>query len=199
TTSDEIVPIKIAQSMGYATVGLHVDPDDWLRPPAQEIIDRVMEQVSDPNPDVRGHVVLLHDSGGDRSETVAALPTLIDDLRAKGYQFVPVSELAGLTRDQAMPPIPPEALAPFISFPVFMTLSWMGSVLTGLFFLAIGLGVARVVMLAVISLSGRRAERRRQPPLLAEPAPLPNVLIAPHNEANLIVHSVRGVPASPYP
>ena len=37
TTSDEIVPIEIAQSMGYVTVGLHVDPNDWLRPPADTI------------------------------------------------------------------------------------------------------------------------------------------------------------------
>ena len=32
TTRDEIVPIEIAQTMGYVTVGLQVDPDDWLRP-----------------------------------------------------------------------------------------------------------------------------------------------------------------------
>ena len=72
-------------------------PIDWQRPPADVIVERVIEQVSDPNPDIRGHVILLHDSGGDRSQTVAALPKLIDALRAKGYEFVPVSELAGLT------------------------------------------------------------------------------------------------------
>ena len=110
TTSDEIVPLEIAQSMGYVTVGLHVDTNDWLHPPADVIVQRVINQVSDPNPDMRGHIILLHDSGGDRSETVAALPKLIDTLRAKGYRFVPVSELAGLTRDQAMPPVPPRAL-----------------------------------------------------------------------------------------
>ena len=108
TTSDEIVPIEIAQSMGYVSVGLHFDPNDWLRPSADVIVDRVFAQVSDPSPDIRGHVILLHDSGGDRSQTVAALPKLIDSLRAKGYDFVTVSELAGLTRDQAMPPVPPQ-------------------------------------------------------------------------------------------
>jgi len=41
TTSDEIVPIEIAQSMGYVSVGLHVDPNDWLRPSADVIVDRV--------------------------------------------------------------------------------------------------------------------------------------------------------------
>ncbi len=42
TTADEIVPIEIAQSMGYVSVGLHVDPDDWQRPPADTIIARVL-------------------------------------------------------------------------------------------------------------------------------------------------------------
>ena len=60
--------------MGYLSVGLHVDPNDWQNPTADQIVSRVIEQVSDPNPDVRGHVILLHDSGGDRSQTVAALP-----------------------------------------------------------------------------------------------------------------------------
>ena len=49
TTSDETVPIGIAQSMGYVTVGLHVDPNDWLHPPADTIVNRVIEQVTDPN------------------------------------------------------------------------------------------------------------------------------------------------------
>ncbi|HBH40850.1 MAG TPA: polysaccharide deacetylase, partial [Rhizobiales bacterium] len=50
TTSDEIMPIEIAQSMGYISVGLHVDPNDWLRPPADVIVDRGLERIR-PNPD----------------------------------------------------------------------------------------------------------------------------------------------------
>ena len=199
TTSDEIVPIEIAQSMGYVTVGLHVDPNDWLRPPADTIISRVLEQVSDPNPDIRGHIILLHDLGGDRSQTVAALPKLIDALRAKGYDFVPVSELAGLTRDQAMPPLPPQSYAELLSLPVFMTLSWLGQLLTELFILAICLGIARVLFLCGAGLGNRRAEARRVPPPLPEPPPLQTVLIPAHNEGKVIVGAVRHVLASDYP
>ena len=103
TTSDEIVPIEIAQSMGSTSVGVSVDPDDWQQPSADEIVQRVLSQVNDPNPETRGNIILLHDSGGDRSATVAALPDLIDRLKAQGYSFVPVSELAGMTQAQAMP------------------------------------------------------------------------------------------------
>ena len=94
-----------------SSVGIHVDPNDWQGPSVDQIIERVLAQVSDPNPDIHGHVILLHDSGGDRSATVEALPRLIDTLRAKGYEFVPVSELAGMTHDQAMPPSRPSRSA----------------------------------------------------------------------------------------
>ena len=43
TTSDEIVPIEIAQSMGSISVGVSVDPDDWQQPSADEIVQRVLE------------------------------------------------------------------------------------------------------------------------------------------------------------
>jgi peptidoglycan-N-acetylglucosamine deacetylase len=199
TTSDEIVPIEIAQSMGYVTVGLHVDPSDWLRPSSDVIVDRVLAQVSDPNPDIRGHIILLHDSGGDRSETLAAVPKLIDALRAKGYEFVTVSQLAGLTRDQAMPPVPPRSLAQFVSLPVFMTLGWLGHLLTGLFFLAIWLGLARLLLLSGMGLGNRRAEARRVAPVISASPPLQTVLIPAHNEAKVIVGAVQHILASDYP
>ncbi len=199
TTADEIVPIQIAQSMGYTTVGLHVDPDDWQRPPADVIVQRAIEQVSDPNPDIRGHVILLHDSGGDRSQTIEALPKLIDALRAKGYEFVTVSELAGLARDQAMPPVPPRSLGRLVGLPVFMTLSWLGYLVTNLFFLAIWLGVARVVFLCGIGLRNRYVEAHRVAPPLPEPPPLQTVLMPAFNEAKVIVQSVRHILASDYP
>ena len=199
TTGDEIVPIEIAQSMGYLSVGLHVDPDDWQRPDANVIVDRAVDQVTNPNPDIRGHIILLHDSGGDRSQTVAALPKLIDKLRGMGYDFVAVSELAGLTHDQAMPLLPPRSYAQLLSLPVFMTLNWISQFLTLLFILAICLGVARVLFLSAAGLGNRRAEARRRPPPLPDPPPLQTVLIPAHNEAKVIVGAVRHILASDYP
>ena len=48
-------------------------------------------------PQFRGSIILMHDGGGDRSVTVAALGPLIDALRAHGYTIVPVSALMGKT------------------------------------------------------------------------------------------------------
>ena len=49
----------------------------------------------DPDDQRCGNIVLLHDGGGNRAETVRALPMIIDGLRQRGYQIVPVSQLAG--------------------------------------------------------------------------------------------------------
>ena len=63
-------------------LGWAVDPDDWKRPGTAAIVSRVLDQVRP------GAVILMHDGGGDRSQTVAALGTIIDTLRAQGYSFV---------------------------------------------------------------------------------------------------------------
>ncbi len=64
-----------------------VDPMDWRRPPAAVIADRVVNAARP------GRVVLMHDGGGDRTNTVAALPVIIQRLRAQGYQFVTMDQL----------------------------------------------------------------------------------------------------------
>jgi peptidoglycan/xylan/chitin deacetylase (PgdA/CDA1 family) len=58
-----------------------VDPRDWSRPGSAAIKTRVLSQVRP------GSVVLLHDGGGDRSQTVAALGDILRTLKARGYTF----------------------------------------------------------------------------------------------------------------
>lgn len=69
-----------------------VDPQDWRRPGAGAIARRVIGQVRP------GSVVLMHDGGGDRRQTAAALPYIIRALKAKGYTFVTVDELESIRR-----------------------------------------------------------------------------------------------------
>ena len=147
--------LRQAQDLGYITVGLKVDPDDWQQPKANEIVARVLAAVSDPNPDNRGRIVLLHDAGGDRHETVAALPVLIDALRAKGFELVPVSELAGLTPDEAMPPFPGESVLPAVNSSVFLIWGWLGSALHWLAIAAIIVGFGRLAVLCSLAVWGR--------------------------------------------
>src|SRR5438309_3063359 len=95
------------------------------------------------------NIVLLHDSGGDRSQTVAALPLLIDTLRAHGYRFVPVSQLAGLSRDQSMPALSSsDFLAARVDLGLFELLGFSIRALSFLFAVAIILGISRAVVMA---------------------------------------------------
>jgi peptidoglycan-N-acetylglucosamine deacetylase len=199
TTMDELEPVALAQSMGFVSVGLRIDPDDWLRPPAQTIIDRILKQVSDSDPDNTGNVILLHDAGGDRSETVKALPQLIDALRARGYEFVTASQLAGLTREQAMPTLPPGMFQPLINRSVFYTLGWSQHLLQAMFMGAIWLGFARVLFLSVLGLVHRIREARQRKPAFETAPPQVSVIIPAHNEAAVIVQSVERILGSTYP
>jgi peptidoglycan-N-acetylglucosamine deacetylase len=81
--------IAQARSMGFTTIEWNIDPRDWARPGTGAIYSNV---VSNARP---GAIVIQHDGGGDRSETLAALPEEIATLRARGYQFVTVTQLLG--------------------------------------------------------------------------------------------------------
>jgi peptidoglycan-N-acetylglucosamine deacetylase len=78
-----------ARALGMTTVIWNVDPRDWSRPGSDAIYSRV---VSATRP---GSIVVMHDGGGDRSQTVAALPRIIKTLRGRGYRLVTVSKLLG--------------------------------------------------------------------------------------------------------
>lgn len=54
-------------------------------------------------------MILLHDSGGDRSQTVAVIPKIVAALQSRGFQFVTVASLPGRSRDEVMPLVPPES------------------------------------------------------------------------------------------
>jgi peptidoglycan/xylan/chitin deacetylase (PgdA/CDA1 family) len=79
---------------GLTTMSYSVDPKDWTLPGVQAIADNVVGAA------FPGAVVDMHDAGGDRSQTVAALPQIITRLRAMGYSFVSICG-AGPT-----PPVP---------------------------------------------------------------------------------------------
>lgn len=82
--------ISEVRSMGFTAIQWDVDPRDWARPGTAAIYDNV---VANAHP---GAIVLQHDGGGDRSETLAALPREIQTLRRRGYRFVTVTQLLGM-------------------------------------------------------------------------------------------------------
>jgi peptidoglycan/xylan/chitin deacetylase (PgdA/CDA1 family) len=87
-----------ARSLGMLTIQWDVDPRDWARPGAGAI------QAGGPSAGAArvlggsrsGSIVVMHDGGGPREQTVAALPGTIATLRRRGYRLVTVPELLGL-------------------------------------------------------------------------------------------------------
>jgi peptidoglycan/xylan/chitin deacetylase (PgdA/CDA1 family) len=73
--------IDTAHSRGLRVLKWSVDPKDYTKPPAPAILARITAKVGP------GAVILLHDGGGDRSQTVAMLKQLIDELKHRGFTF----------------------------------------------------------------------------------------------------------------
>ncbi len=193
TTSDELYPALTAQEHGYINVGLHIDPGDWKRPGADQIVQQTFRQLADPNPDRSENIVLLHDGGGDRSQTVAALPAIIDGLRERGYEIVPVGQLAGLAPVQTMPTISGSDLAAVrADVAIFLALAAIEYGLGWIFLAAIVLGIARAVILAILARHNAKRERGRTPPPI-DPERFVSVIIPAYNEARVIEASVARV------
>jgi len=77
----------IAASLGLITASWTVDPRDYEQPGVERIKQLVLDH-SRP-----GSIVLMHDGGGDRRQTVEALPAILSVLRSRGYHFVTLDEL----------------------------------------------------------------------------------------------------------
>jgi len=196
TTTDELQPALIAQQRGYLNVGLHVDPDDWQRPGVAKIVEQTLAKVASGAGDVTTKVVLLHDGGGDRSQTVAALPVIIDKLRAHGYTLVPISTLAGVSRNAAMPRVKgSDLVAVRADVGIFLFIAAFLWTIKWLFFVAITLGIARALLMAGLALRDRFGSERAIPPPI-DTTRFVSVLIPAFNEERVIVDSVRRVLAS---
>jgi peptidoglycan-N-acetylglucosamine deacetylase len=89
---------ELAGSLGLRNAAWSVDPQDWDRPGVTHIVARVLLRVQP------GSVILLHDGGrargGDRSQTVAALPVILHGLKSQGYGVTTLDEIHGWKQDQ---------------------------------------------------------------------------------------------------
>jgi peptidoglycan-N-acetylglucosamine deacetylase len=189
--AEEVSHLPTAQDMGYIIVGQKVDPNDWsqIAPgvplPAAKIVENVLKEAP------KGNIVLLHDGGGDRNQTVMALPQLIDALRSQGYEFVSVPDLLGKTRAQVMLPLSSqeqlEARADGFIFGIY---HWFWVLITTAFILGIVLVSGRTVIIGILAIIEKL---RPDHPEIHEPLPGVTVLIPAHNEESVIVQTINSV------
>ncbi len=194
-TPEEILPVLRAQQAGYVTVGERIDPRDWAKGvTADAIVSEIQTELADENP---GHVILLHDAGGDRSATLEALPRILEKLQAQGYRFVPLSELMGRTRAQLMPaPSGHEMRWAHIEGQAFDFQGNFKKAIGILFLWAIYLTLARSLVFGFLAvLQKRRARRARFDPEFRPPV---SVIMAAFNEDKVIVRTVNSILSNGY-
>ena len=197
----EVEPALVAQRLGYIMVGVRIDPDDWQLPvTADQIVQRTIDRATDSNPETRGEIILLHDSGGDRRATIEALPRLIHELKARGFRFVAVSDLAGLSRDQVMPVIPPnQRVFTRADAVTFFFLSTGGWILQWIFLIGILLGLARLLFVGSLALAQwLRSRRRERIHAGSDYVPFVSILVPAYNEELVIANTIRSLLASDY-
>ncbi|MEP6925263.1 MAG: glycosyltransferase [Pyrinomonadaceae bacterium] len=206
-TADEVEPIVLAKRLGYLTVGLHVDPDDWMRLGKDEIVSRTVEGITtqSTDADARGNIVLLHDAGGDRSQTVAALPEIIHQLKNKGYKFVTVSELAGLTQAQTMPFVANRDAIVQTNGLTFYGLSFVSWLLKILFLSGVFFGIGRLLSIGgVATLAWFKERKLLRQQLLQNPRSkiqrqLVSIIVPAYNEEKVIIKTIESLLKSAYP
>src|SRR6478752_3252782 len=180
TGLSELAPLKIAEDLNYLVVLENIDPQDWAKPGADIILRRIKQQRHD------GSVILLHDAGGDRSQTVEALPQILDWLHTRGDTIVPLSTLLGTTRDAVMPPLQGnrQSITRFVSSTGFRIFHGIEEFLWAFMIVATALVVLRTLIVIWLAYRFRRGPRTN----FAGPI---SVVIAAYNEEKLIAETLR--------
>src|SRR5437773_741634 len=180
TDLSELAPLKIAEDLNYLVVLENIDPQDWAKPGADIILRRIKQQRHD------GSVILLHDAGGDRSQTVEALPRILDWLHTRGDTVVPLSTLLGTTRDALMPPLQGNGrtLTRLVSSTGFRIYHSIEEFLWAFMIVATALVVGRTLVVIWLAYRFRRGPKTD----FAEPV---SVVIAAYNEGKVIAETLR--------
>jgi cellulose synthase/poly-beta-1,6-N-acetylglucosamine synthase-like glycosyltransferase len=159
--------------------------EDKPQRPAKEIADDVLRQAD------KGNIVLLHDGGGEREQTVLALPMIIDELRARGYQLTSVADLLGKTRNDVLPPLTfREKLGAHADGLIFGIVQWFRFAIASIFILGIVLVSGRALIIGILAIIEKLRPDRTK---LSEPPPAVTVLIPAYNEEGVIVQTVTSV------
>jgi cellulose synthase/poly-beta-1,6-N-acetylglucosamine synthase-like glycosyltransferase/peptidoglycan/xylan/chitin deacetylase (PgdA/CDA1 family)/spore germination protein YaaH len=191
--ADQLAPLYEINKSGYVVVGANVDSDDYDRPGAARIVQNVLKGLSVD----QSNVVVFHDAGGDRSQTVAALGQLIPILRSRGYQFVGIDQLLGQPMAVVMPAVANSEHALVYGNSLLMAIrKWGWQAVVILFAFTTAISLIRIIALGVLVM---RNVRKSKPILQEDFLPPVRVVIPAYNEAKVINRTLDAVLASDYP
>jgi peptidoglycan-N-acetylglucosamine deacetylase len=203
-TEDEVKPLELTENMGYLTIGDKIDPNDWRDNPrrsAEQIAGFVIQHLPPCQAGDRlcGNIIILHDGGGDRRETVRALPMIIDGIRAKGLQIASIGDLLHKSRADIMSPVPAnERWAAILSGVGWRALGAGFAGIVLIFFLGDLLMTGRLLLIGAFAIFDRMRRPRRTLDELATYYPRIVVLIPAYNEEKVIERTIRAALRSTY-
>lgn len=176
---------------GQLVVLANYDSKDWARPG----VSRIVRNATPPGN--RGGVIMFHDGGGDRAQTLAAIKRLVPRLEHRGFHFVPLSELAGISRSEAQPEASgPQRLQGKLLIDALAVSRWTTDVLLILLIPIAVLAVLRAVAVAAFARHHVREWRRRA---VSSFAPAVSIVVPAYNEAVGIERAVRSLAGGDYP
>lgn len=173
---------------GYLVAGEDTDTSDWRKPGKTKIIQAALAG--------NGGVLLMHDGGGDRGQTVQALPTIIREYKAQGYHFVTVGQALGLSRDQIMPPAtPPSRYLAWLGAAVFTTWSLINTASRWALMVLI---IASFGRLSLVLLAAPLQSRRKIRTGYMDSAAV-SIIVPAYNEEKVIAACLHSILKSRYP
>ncbi|MFD8705415.1 bifunctional polysaccharide deacetylase/glycosyltransferase family 2 protein [Kitasatospora sp. NPDC059648] len=182
--------IRQAGREGYLTVLTTQDSEDWRRPGVPAIVRAATAGTGD-----QGQVLLMHDAGGDRSQTVAALDGVLSTLKARGFRFTTLSDAVGLPD-----PVRPAGTGDhWLGLALIWLLTGGNWGLTALGWLLWAAGAVSVLRAVVVLYAARRHKRMRRGGWGAPVTEPVSVIVPAYNEVAGIEPAVRSLLASDHP
>jgi len=199
TVREDLLAIQNGERNGMITVTSTVDPHDWARPEPEIIVDYLVRRLEKFD----GGVVLMHDGGGDRKNTVAALKPLIRTLKARGFQFQQLHQIFSPGGGSSIDVVNPKVtVAPTeqVGHAVWASGTWFLRSMTVLALAALALGLFRFAALTLgalieVAREWRERQRIRRASRLPTHAAV-SVIIPAYNEAKVIERTILSVLAS---
>ncbi|MFG1911091.1 bifunctional polysaccharide deacetylase/glycosyltransferase family 2 protein [Kribbella sp. NPDC048928] len=177
------------RAAGYLAVLSSQDSEDWRRPGVEQVIANSMPRST------AGQVLLMHDAGGDRGQTIEALTRLLPRLKARGFRFDTVSEAVGLP-DPTQKSGLLERVRGLAVIWVLRISNWVLTVIGWLLYAAGALSVLRAITTVVAARRHAKMRGWTYGPPVTEPV---SVIVPAYNESAGIEAAIRSLIASDHP
>ncbi|MFC4210002.1 glycosyltransferase [Pedobacter lithocola] len=195
--TSEILPVAQSRKENYINIGELIDPEDWEPgKTADQIFNEVVKQKDN------GNILLLHDAGGNREATVAALPRIIKYFKQQGYTFTTVGNLMGKKRSELMPAVKSSANSGFLGSGdyFFINFFYYGNIILNVVFsVAIVLAILRTIFIAYLAIIQRKRARKNSHKLVKDPSEKVSIIIPAYNEEITAVQTINSLLKTTYP